>query len=273
MRSYSLSYLTANGQTPPDMVSLAARHGYRYVGLRLLPNAPGAPQQFMIGQPAVLAETRARMGDTGVGVFDLEIIRIGEGFDLNAYKPLMEVGAALGARSLLVAGDDEDASRLAAHYAQVCELAATYQLNADLEFMPWTAVRTASDALAVIRAAGSPAAAGVLVDALHVARSGTTVEDIAAIPRALLHYAQICDAPALTPATHAEMIYDARENRQLPGEGGIALAPLFAALPADLPIAVEVPNFKRVATLGEDAWAGMAMAAAQAVLDQAVATR
>ena len=105
------------------------------------------------------------------------------------------------------------------------------------------------------------AAAGVLVDALHVARSGTTVEDIAAIPRELLHYAQICDGPALTPATHAEMIYDARENRQLPGEGGIALAPLFAALPADLPIAVEVPNFKRVATLGEDAWAGMAISA------------
>lgn len=267
MRTYSLSYLTANGQTPPDMVSLAARHGYRYVGLRLLPNAPGAPQQSMLGRPDVLRDTLARMRDTGVGVFDLEIIRIGELFDINAYRPLMEMGAALGARSLLIAGDDADASRLTAHYAQLCELAATYRLHADLEFMPWTAVRTARDALAIIRAAGSPPAAGVLVDALHVARSGTTVEDVAAIPRELLHYAQICDAPAAIPATHAEMICDARENRQLPGDGGIALTPLFTALPAELPIAVEVPNFKRVATLGEEAWAGMALAAARAVIE------
>ena len=81
MRTYSLAYLTTSALRPADMVSLAAELGYGYVGLRLLPNAAGAPQQHLIGDAVALRETRQRIRDTGVGVFDLEIIRIGSDFD------------------------------------------------------------------------------------------------------------------------------------------------------------------------------------------------
>lgn len=42
MRTYSLAYLTANASPVVDAVGIAAELGYGYVGLRLMPNGPGA---------------------------------------------------------------------------------------------------------------------------------------------------------------------------------------------------------------------------------------
>jgi len=269
-RPCSLAYLTASALTPPQAVSLAARLGYQFVGLRPLPNARGAPQQFLIGRDDVLRETVAAQRDTGVGVFDLEIIRIGEGFDPQSYVPLFEAGAALASRAVLVAGDDRDSARLADSYARLCERMRPYGQTADLEFMPWTAVPDARAALRILEAAGRPANAGILVDALHAARSGTMPADVRSIPRGLLHYAQICDAPVRPRAGGSfsveEMIHTARCERLIPGEGGIDLPALFAALPADLPVSIEIPNEVRVAEVGTEEWARRALAATLATL-------
>lgn len=271
-RHYSLAYLTSNTLTPLLAVQLAAQLGCAYVGLRLLPNAAGAPQQVLIGHDAVLRETQAAIRDTGVGVFDLEIVRIGADFDALHYRPLLDAGAALRAKAVLVAGDDPEPQRLAEGYARLCELMQPYGMTADLEFMPWTAVPDAQTALRVVRAAGSPANAGILVDALHVSRSNTTLDDLRAIPRPWLHYAQICDAPTAQQVGRAftvdEMIHTARCERLLPGEGGIDLAELFGALPADLPVSVEVPNEVRLAALGQETWARAAVAASRALLSR-----
>ena len=270
-RIYSMAYLTSNRCTPPQAVRLAAELGYAWTGLRLLPNLAGAPQQFLIGQPEVMRETIAAQQDTGVGIFDLEIIRIGEGFDERAYLPLLEAGAALNAQAVLVAGDDLDEARLTDGYARLCELMKPYGMTADLEFMPWTAVPDVKAALRIIKAAGRPANAGILVDALHFDRSGSTLDDIRAIPRELLHYAQICDAPTSAQTGRAftveEMIHTARCERLLPGSGTIDLAGLFAALPADLPISVEIVNFEQEKSADAQTWAGICLSAARPYVD------
>lgn len=262
-RIYSLAYLTSHRCTPPEAIRVAAANGYAFAGLRLWPNAPGAPQQRLLGQPEVLRETVAAQRDTGVGVFDLEIIRIGEAFDPHAWDALYDAGAALKAKAILVAGDDPDEARLTASYARLCEVMAPYGMTADLEFMPWTAVPDARAALRIVTNAGSPANAGILVDALHFGRSGTTLADIRAIPRSLLHYAQICDAAAGTHFTTEQMIHTARCERLLPGEGSIDVQGLFDALPADLPVSVEVVNFEREASTSPSGWAGLCLAASR----------
>jgi sugar phosphate isomerase/epimerase len=260
-RPHSLAYLTSHRNTPPDAVRIAAQRGYQHVGLRLWPNAPGAPQQVLLGQPGVMRETLAALRDTGIGVFDLEIIRIDADFDPQRWGALYEAGAALGARAILVAGDDPDEARLTQNYARLCEVMAPYGMTADLEFMPWTAVPDARAALRVVTNAGTPANAGILVDALHFGRSNTTLDDIRAIPRALLHYAQICDAEAGTHFSTEQMVHTARCARLLPGEGTIDLRGLMTALPADLPISVEVVNFEREREQLPTLWAATCLAA------------
>ena len=262
-RTLSLAYLTSHRCTPAEAVAVATRQGYGFVGLRLWPNAPGAPQQHLLGQPGVLRETLAVQRDTGVGVFDLEIIRIGADFDPHTWDALYDAGAALKAKAILVAGDDTDEIRLTANYARLCEVMAPFGMTADLEFMPWTAVPNAQSALRIVRNAGTPANAGILVDALHYGRSHTTLDDIRAIPRDLLHYAQICDAVAGTQFTTEQMIHTARCERLLPGDGTIDIRGLFDALPVDLPVSVEVVNFGREANTPPLDWAADCLAASR----------
>ena len=266
-RNYSLAYLTSCQLEPAHAMQLAFDLGYQQVGFRLLPNLPGAPQQHLINQPAALRELLAVQRATGMRVLDLEIIRMGEGFDAKAYLPLMEIGAALQAQCVLVAGDDTHSDRLAESYARLCEAMQPFGLTADLEFMPWTAVPNTNAALSLIRAAGSPSNAGILVDALHVGRSNTSLDDIRNIPRQLLHYAQICDAEAGLHFTTEQMIQTARSERLLAGEGTIDVKGLFAALPPDLTVSVEVVHFARMATHGQSEWARMCLQNAVATLE------
>jgi len=269
MRTYSLAYLTANASTVPQAVRIAAELGYAYVGLRVQPNGPGAPFQTLIGDAAVLRETQAVMRDTGVGVCDLEIIRIGEAFNLADHAALMDIGQTLGAKAVLIAADDTNESRLADNYALLCEAMRPYGLTADLEFMPWTAVKDANSAMRVIERAGRPSNAGILVDALHFGRSTTSLQDIAAIPRELLHYAQMCDAQAGLNFTTEELIHTARQERLLPGEGNIDVTGLFATLPQDLPVSVEIVNLERSKPIGDRAWAELCLNATKKVLGDA----
>lgn len=265
-RALSLAYLTSHRCTAAEAVVTAAQAGYGFVGIRMLPNTPGAPCQALIGDAAAQRETRAALRDTGVGLFDLEIIRIGVAFDLHAWDAMLALGQELGARAVLVAGDDPEPARLATHYAQVCERVGRHGMTADLEFMPWTAVPDARSACRVIEQAGCPANAGVLVDALHVGRSQTTPDDIRAIPRAWLHYAQICDGEAGTGFSTEQLIHTARCERLLPGEGTIDLHGLFGALPADLPVSVEVIHLEREREADPLSWARACLAASRPYL-------
>jgi sugar phosphate isomerase/epimerase len=266
---FSLAYLSAMSLNPPEALAVAARTGYHGVGLRLLPSAPGGPVQPLLSDAGLRRDTLAALRDTGQKVFDIEIIRLDAAFRLADFDAFMALGAELGARAVLVAGDDPEPARLAEHFARLCEALQPYGLSADLEFMPWTTVRCARDAARVVRDAGTPANAGVLVDALHFARSDSSLADVAALPREWLHYAQMCDAPHSAAAlSEAQMIHDARCERLLPGEGAIDLKGLWAQLPAGLPISLEVPNIPRVTALGAEAWARLAIHAAHAVLAQ-----
>lgn len=265
-RTYSLAQLIALPYSPPPLMQLAHAVGCGFVGIRVLPAAPGGLHHAVQDDPALLRETKAVMADTGVRVLDVELVRLAPTWTLDQARGLLDVSAQLGARHILVAGDDADHARTTAQFAQLCDAAAPLGLTCDLEFMPWTGVKTVREAAAIVAAAAQPNG-GVLVDALHWGRSASTVADVAALPRQVLHYAQICDGAVPAPTTDAGLIHDARCERLLPGEGGIPLADLFAQLPADLPISVEVPSETRAPKMGYEAWARAALAAAKAVLE------
>jgi sugar phosphate isomerase/epimerase len=132
--------------------------------------------------------------------------------------------------------------------------------------MPWCPVASVSDALRIVSGADRPNGA-VLVDALHFFRSASTLEDVKRLPRSRMNYAQICDGLVPGPTTTAGLIHDARCERLLPGEGGFELGALFDALPADLPVSIEIPSQTRAPKMGHEAWARAALAATRRVLE------
>ena len=233
-----LAALTVLDVPPLALITLAARAGFRAVGLRLVAAQPGGIAYAVTG--ADLVACRRRLDDGGMRVHDVEIVTLDAEFDAASLDPVLDQAAALGARRVSACGEDPDRARLTASFAALCERAAARGLGVDLEWMGWRAVATLPQAEAVVRAADQPNGA-VLVDALHLARNGGTPADVAMLPASLLVSAQLCDAPAAAPATREGVIAEARGNRLLPGAGALPLAALLAALPAATVLSCEIP--------------------------------
>lgn len=264
-RPYSLSYLTYLDLAPPQAVETASKAGYDYLGLRLRPAMKGGVCHPLMDDPRMLSETLAVMRGTGVRVFDLEMIRLQADFNIDDFRSFLEVGQKLGARAILVAGDDNDRARLIDSFAQVCEAAQPYGLSAQLEFMPQTNVRDIRAAMEVLEKSGGNNC-GIIFDSLHFARSGSTLDDVKSIPAKWLAYAQICDAPAIGPDSIEGLNYAARHERLLPGDGELDLQQFFSLIPPTLPISVEVPNDKQAPNYGALNWSRKALEASKAIL-------
>lgn len=237
----SLAFLTISDVEPPQAVEIAAAAGYDFVGLRLLPAAPGERSYPILDDESVLVETLARLRDTGIKVGDIEIARLKPETVVTDFTPFLERGARLGAHHVLVAGDDPNQGRLTDTFAAFAALAAQFNLTADLEFMPWTAVPDLAHARAIVAGAGAPNG-GVLIDALHFDRARSTLDEVVRLPAKMMHYVQLCDGPATFDPDAESLIRVARGERLFPGEGEINLGGLIATLSDDMPLSIEVPN-------------------------------
>ena len=242
-RALGLAALTVLELPHHEQVSVAAQAGYTHVGLRLVPVA-GQPYEY----PVDMAAINARLADTGVRVLDVEVFRLTGETKVADFEPALAAAAELGARHLLVHGADANETRLAETYGRLCDLAARYRLVANLEPMPWVDVSSVAKALRVLHGARR-ANSGLLIDAIHFFRAGDRVEDLSSVPREYLRYAQFCDARRERPADMQELIRQARADRLMPGEGGLDLARLVRALPAELPLSLEIPYAKPMPAL------------------------
>jgi sugar phosphate isomerase/epimerase len=262
----SLAFLTTFEVGPLEAVRIAAAAGYQMVGLRLLPAAPGAePDYPLLHDDALLGEVRAALAETGVRVGDVEIVRLKDDNDWDLLARFCARAEALGARHVLVAGDDADIGRLTDSFARFCDIAAPHGLSADLEFMPWTAVPNLAAALRIVEAAGRDNG-GVLIDALHFDRSTSTLAQVVTLPRSRVNYVQFCDGPELYDPSDAGLIAVARGARLLPGQGGIDLIGLAKAMPHGVPVSVEIPHRALAAKVDALGRAAMAHAATLAIL-------
>jgi len=167
-------------------------------------------------------------------------VTIDPDFSAARLASMLESARELGAKRLSVCGDDPDRPRLVARFAELCELAAGFGMGVDLECMAWRQVASFPDAVQVVQEAGQPNG-GALVDALHLSRTGGSPADLHGVPPPLIRSAQLCDAPAPRPTSNEAIINEARSGRLPPGEGGLPLRELLAALPDHAALSVEVP--------------------------------
>ncbi|HEY8471222.1 MAG TPA: TIM barrel protein [Natronosporangium sp.] len=264
--NYSLAHLTALSLSPPELVDAAAAAGYRYVGLRLTKVTPQEPHYPLASDPALMRATKTHLAATGIEVLDIELARITGNANPRDYLRFLEAGAELGARHVITQLPDPDFSRKVDRFAELCELARPLGLTLDLEFPSWTETGNLAEAVRVLRAANQPNA-GILVDLLHFARSGSDLDLLRRLPPEWFHFAHVCDAPAEIPATTEGIIYTARFERLFPGEGGIDTAGILAALPSGIPYALEIPRATLVAQVGAKEHARLAISATHRHLD------
>jgi sugar phosphate isomerase/epimerase len=242
-RPISLAHLTVLDTTPPELVSVAAEAGFRTIGIRLTATpSVGVPPYDCLRDGPMLRDTLARMADTGVSVLDTEFLRFEPDLPVGIPEGFLEASARLGAKYVLVMSAEPVEERTLERFVDLCDRAAQYDLNVCLEFAVYTGVRTLAHADEMI-ARSKRDNAFVLIDALHFSRSGGVPAHVGTIDPRRFRYAQICDAgPDMPLATDTPaLIREARTGRLLPGEGVLPLKELVAALPRDLPLAIEAP--------------------------------
>ncbi|MBV1703038.1 MAG: sugar phosphate isomerase/epimerase [Hyphomicrobiales bacterium] len=248
----SLAHLTVIGLSPPEMVEVAARCGYQSVGLRLIRVTPTSPGYPLMHDKPMMRATKAAMARTGIGVLDIEFVKITPEIDVAELEPFVAAGAELGARHIITAPYDPDLARLSDRLGAIGMLAKSYGLSAVLEFFPWTVVPNLDAALQMVENSGREDV-GILVDMLHFNRSGSQLAQLQKVPRHRLPYGHLCDAPVQGRYTHDELLHAGRAERLPPGEGAIPIAAILAQMPQDIPYALEVPMTAMTAAEGIEA--------------------
>jgi sugar phosphate isomerase/epimerase len=153
-----------------------------------------------------------------------DVFRFGE-------SELFAMAGALGARSVNavdVFGGHWDTDGAAEAFAGLCTRAAEYGLLVHIEWLPWSKIPDLATALAVVERAGQPNG-GLNIDAWHVVRSATALDELGRLPGHRILGIQLCDGP-LEPEEN--LIEATLHHRQLPGEGQFDMDGIVAALVA-----------------------------------------
>ncbi|HJV86587.1 MAG TPA: TIM barrel protein [Noviherbaspirillum sp.] len=218
--------------TPLQTVEAAAAAGFEAVGLWIEPSTWTAQ---------TTREVRQAVRERGLSVLDAEVIWLRPGPANPDHLRVLDIAAELGAANVLVVSSDPDRDATVEKFAQLCEYARRSSLRVALEFGAFTDVPTLGAAAAILERAAQPNQA-LLVDALHLQRSGGLPSHLREVPASWFSYAQFCDVPLSGPAAsdRGAIREEAVDRRVCPGEGELPLRDLLQALPAALPLSIEV---------------------------------
>ena len=252
-----LANLSVGDAGPVELIDAAATGGFDSVNMWLVePVAMAHVTSFrrdvtpVVGNGSLIEAIRRRCDQRGVTIFTASPGWLGPKFDRGSIAAVMETLAALGARSMSLVGWDPERTRLLENFIAVCEAAAAIRLDVHLEFMTYAGLKTVEEARDFVARAAQPNAR-VIVDALHLDRSGGTPDAVRTLDPATIASLQLCDAPKARPP--AEKLRDESVNgRRLPGEGELPLFALLDALPAGVVIELETPDASLVGSSIED---------------------
>ena len=267
----ALEFICTFGMTPVEHIELAARLGCHRIGFAPAPvvTLPGLyPAWDLRTDAALRRDTIKALADNGV------VLSLGEGFLIMPGKAVADLGpdldlaVELGAPMVNCCVLAPDMGFAVDNFGQFAAMAAERGLQVTVEFLAgMMAIGDLPSAAALVRAVNNPAA-GLLIDAMHLYRSGASHADIAALEPGLVRYAQVCDVPLVS--TFENYGEEASYERGAPGDGELALADFVNALPANVTIGLEAPMRARtLAGVGAFERLAPALAATRALVAQA----
>lgn len=214
---------------PCTFVEVAAEAGWRGTGVWYEPSSWAAN---------TTQEISKRVKDTGLTVVDMEVVRMGPRGDCG--EGLIEAAATIGAKNVLTVSLFDEIEATAERLNELCTFARDFDIRICLEFMRFTTVRTLADALQVVQIVDQDNV-GILVDLIHVFRSGTTYDMIRGADSSYFPYAQWCDAPSEPCGwSTKELIRDAVDDRSIPGEGDMPVNEFESLFDLTVPFSIEV---------------------------------
>ena len=264
MRELSLGYLTLPRASAADLVYAAGAAEVAWAG----PRIAGRTAEDHGDWPAYSTSARRALGaalrSTGVRVLDVSAMSVTAQVSVATFLPVFDCAAEVGAKVACVSVYDPDMRRAADIVCALAQSARGFGITLGLEFVPFSQVRTLEAALAIVQRSDA-ADSAVIIDMMHLVRSGGRPEALQTIPRERLCFAQICDGPARASPTIDELRQEARAERMLPGDGAFPIDAILAALPPELPVEVEVPS-TQAAGLGDHDYARHAVARTRSYL-------
>lgn len=237
----TLGYLTLDAP-PADTIDAAANAGFSSVGIRITGRRIADDYVPVIGNRAAIADLRKRAADQGVTVSNVSAYHFFPDVSVDDLKRVMDTVVELGSTMVVANSYDPDQAAYVDKLAQYCEHGREAGVRVAVEFMKYSAVRSLEEARTVVERVGAPNI-GLLVDPLHLARSGGTPADVRGVDPGRIFFAQLCDGRALrAEPTVAQLRDEARTGRLYPGDGDLPLREFLAALPAGTEIEYEVPR-------------------------------
>lgn len=217
---------------PLTMIEAAAAGGWRHAGLWVEPDRNWHRD--------TAARVRQALEGHGMTAVDVEVIWIHPGEHDPDHDRVIGWGAEVGARAALIVSSEPDVEQTRRRYERLCQRAEQEGIRAVLEFLPITEVKTLADARAVVEVVDHPAG-GILIDPIHLARSGGRPSDLADVDPKWFPYAQFCDGRSQLPDMSFDAILeDAVDGRDVVGRGDLPLTELLQYLPAHLPLSMEI---------------------------------
>ena len=242
MRRIGIEYISVFGLPPVEFVNLAADLGCASIGTGLAPmpfNPHGYPAWSLLNDRALRQRMIATMRDRGISISVAEGFFVMPQADVRNHAAGLDAVRELGVERINTLGLDPDVNRNFDQFAKLAELAANLGLETTLEFIPGTAVGDLPTALAAIRHVGRPNFR-LLIDTMHLMRSGSSAAEVAALDPAVIGYVQLCDAPLVS--RFAQYMDEAKYERMAPGAGEFPLLDILKVLPTHLTISLEVPQ-------------------------------
>ena len=267
MDRLAIEFISVFGMPPVEFIELAARLGVPNIGIAARPivTLDGLyPAWDMAKDPALIADVASALAANGVTIAQAEGFLVMPGLSIDSMAGDLDIVAKLGAKQINACCLAPDMAANVEGFGRLAELAGERGMAATVEFLPGMIIGSLASALELVRLTGR-ANAGVLVDSMHLFRSGSDAAELAAADPARILYAQLCDVPVVSK--FAEYADEARYERLAPGDGELPLASFVKALPANVTIGLEVPL--RAAAekgLAPEAWLAPAIEKAQALL-------
>lgn len=233
----TLGFLTLGAQAAPlDVIAAAATAGFGAVGLRVSGRLPGDAWPSMEGTRA-FERVRTAARDAGVRISSVS------GWYMSADTPAghllanVQAARALGTGLVCQGCFDPDRARVVAMLRDYAAAAQEAGLRIALEFMPMSELRTLADTLDTSDRVGA-GNVGLLIDSLHLARSGAGAQEVADLDPDRIFLTQLCDAPA---RLEGSLFEEAMSGRLYLGDGALDLAGLVRALSPQAEIELETP--------------------------------